>query len=115
MPTLRQLSYLTALADERHFRRAAERVHVTQPTQRRVLLDGGDEGSRSRVGGRWAALQSTQTRLQRRRAKRQVTWNRAALSLGSQQSAVSSQQSARQQSAVSSQQSAVSSQQSAVS
>ncbi len=32
MPTLRQLSYLTALADERHFRRAAERVHVTQPT-----------------------------------------------------------------------------------
>ncbi len=32
MPTLRQLSYLTAIAEERHFRRAAERVHVTQPT-----------------------------------------------------------------------------------
>lgn len=32
MPTLRQLSYLVALADEQHFRRAAERVHVTQPT-----------------------------------------------------------------------------------
>ncbi|MDA0238926.1 MAG: LysR family transcriptional regulator, partial [Proteobacteria bacterium] len=32
MTTLRQLSYLVALADEQHFRRAAERVHVTQPT-----------------------------------------------------------------------------------
>lgn len=32
MPSLRQLTYLTALADERHFRRAAERVNVTQPT-----------------------------------------------------------------------------------
>lgn len=32
MTTLRQLTYLVALADERHFRKAATRVHVTQPT-----------------------------------------------------------------------------------
>ncbi|MEM8749157.1 MAG: hydrogen peroxide-inducible genes activator [Pseudomonadota bacterium] len=32
MPTLRQLRYLAALAQERHFRKAAERVNVTQPT-----------------------------------------------------------------------------------
>lgn len=31
MPTFRQLRYLTALADERHFGRAAAACHVTQP------------------------------------------------------------------------------------
>lgn len=32
MPNLRQLEYLVALADTRHFRRAAERTNTTQPT-----------------------------------------------------------------------------------
>ncbi|MFN3746301.1 MAG: LysR substrate-binding domain-containing protein [Hyphomicrobiaceae bacterium] len=32
MPNLRQLEYLVALADTRHFRRAAERCATTQPT-----------------------------------------------------------------------------------
>ncbi|MCG8547593.1 MAG: LysR family transcriptional regulator, partial [Alphaproteobacteria bacterium] len=32
MPTVKQLRYLVAIADTLHFRRAAERTHVTQPT-----------------------------------------------------------------------------------
>ncbi|MCY4393771.1 MAG: hydrogen peroxide-inducible genes activator [Rhodospirillaceae bacterium] len=32
LPTMKQLEYLVALADTRHFRRAAERCHVTQST-----------------------------------------------------------------------------------
>ena len=32
MPTLQQFRYLVAIADTLHFRRAAESVHVTQPT-----------------------------------------------------------------------------------
>ncbi len=32
MPTLRQLEYLVAIAEARHFGRASERVHATQPT-----------------------------------------------------------------------------------
>lgn len=32
MPTLRQFSYLVALADCRNFRRAADAVHISQPT-----------------------------------------------------------------------------------
>ncbi|MGH6945721.1 MAG: LysR substrate-binding domain-containing protein [Kiloniellales bacterium] len=32
MPTLKQLRYLVAIAETRHFRRAAEKVHISQPT-----------------------------------------------------------------------------------
>lgn len=32
MPTLKQLRYLAAIAETRHFRRAAEKVHISQPT-----------------------------------------------------------------------------------
>jgi LysR family hydrogen peroxide-inducible transcriptional activator len=32
MVTLKQFSYLVAIADQLHFRRAAELVHVSQPT-----------------------------------------------------------------------------------
>ena len=32
LPTMKQLQYLVALADTRHFGRAAERCHITQST-----------------------------------------------------------------------------------
>jgi len=39
MPTLRQLKYLTALADEGHFGRAAAACHVTQPALSMQIRD----------------------------------------------------------------------------
>lgn len=39
MPTLRQLTYLVAIADTLHFSRAAEQCHVTQPTLSTQLRD----------------------------------------------------------------------------
>lgn len=39
MPTLQQFRYLVAVADMLHFRRAAESVHVTQPTLSAQLRD----------------------------------------------------------------------------
>jgi LysR family hydrogen peroxide-inducible transcriptional activator len=57
VPTVRQLEYLVAIADVRHFRKAAERVNTTQPTlsgQLKALEErlGVElvERSRSRVG-----------------------------------------------------------------
>ncbi|MDB2406917.1 hydrogen peroxide-inducible genes activator [Jannaschia sp.] len=55
MPTLQQFRYLVAIADCLHFRRAAEAVHVTQPTlsaQLRELEDklGVQLVERSRAG-----------------------------------------------------------------
>ena len=32
LPTMKQLQYLTALADTQHFGRAAQRCHITQST-----------------------------------------------------------------------------------
>lgn len=45
MPSLRQLEYLVALAETRHFRRAAERANTTQPT-----LSGQIKALESRLG-----------------------------------------------------------------
>lgn len=39
MPTLKQLRYLAAIAETRHFRRAAEKVHISQPTLSGQLRD----------------------------------------------------------------------------
>ena len=56
MPTLQQLRYLVAVAETLHFRRAAEMVHVTQPTLSGQLRELEDklgvqlvERSRSKV------------------------------------------------------------------
>lgn len=56
MPTLQQLRYLVMIAETLHFRRAAERAHVTQPTLSAQLATLEDklgvqlvERSRSRV------------------------------------------------------------------
>jgi len=55
VPSLRQLEYLVALSDARHFRRAAERSNTTQPTlseQIKALEDrlGAQLVERSRAG-----------------------------------------------------------------
>lgn len=57
MPTLQQLRYLVAVADTLHFRRAAETVHVTQPTLSTQLRElegklGCELVERSRAGVR---------------------------------------------------------------
>lgn len=39
MPSLRQLEYLATLADTRHFRRAAEKLNVSQPTLSAQLIN----------------------------------------------------------------------------
>ena len=39
MPTIRQLTYLVALSEQKHFRRAAESCHVTQPTLSAQIKD----------------------------------------------------------------------------
>ena len=56
MPKLQQFRYLVAIAETLHFRRAAEKVHVTQPTLSSQLRELEDrlgvqlvERSRARV------------------------------------------------------------------
>ncbi len=69
MPTLRQLEYLVAVADEGHFGRAARRAHASQPTlsnqirslELRLglpLLDRGRHGARLTVQGREIAARA---------------------------------------------------------
>jgi len=69
MPTLRQLSYLVAIAEEGHFGRAARRVHAAQPTlssqirqlEARLgtrLLDRGRYGAQLTIQGREVAARA---------------------------------------------------------
>lgn len=58
MPKLHQLRYLAALADTLHFRRAAERVHVAQPT-----LSGQIRELEQRLGVRLVERSRSQVRL----------------------------------------------------
>lgn len=74
MPSLRQLEYLVALADTRHFRRAAERSGTTQPTlseQIKALEDrlGVQLIERSRAGALLTPLGSQITDIARRMLK----------------------------------------------
>ena len=55
MPSIRQLEYLVALHEKRHFRRAAERAGISQPTLSAQLKDleadlGAQLVERSRAG-----------------------------------------------------------------
>ena len=56
---LRQLEFLAALARERHFGRAAEACHVSQPTLSAAMnIPGGAMDSVKRVGGAMTVTQS---------------------------------------------------------
>lgn len=74
MPSLRQLEYLVALADTRHFRRAAERTNTTQPTlseQIKALEDrlGVQLVERSRSGALMTPIGSQVAQIARRMLK----------------------------------------------
>ena len=71
LPSLRQLEYLVALAEARHFRRAAERCNTTQPTlseQIKALEDrlGAQLVERSRSGVLLTPIGAAATNIARR-------------------------------------------------